>query len=122
MIPDHAIYADAPTVTKLWGKEYWLENNEKYCLKLLKVVPGFQCSLHFHAVKDETFLVLHGVVKLQVQLPDDVLHLGIGDKYRLEPGRPHRFSSETLTPAWILETSTHHDDADSYRIEDSRKI
>jgi mannose-6-phosphate isomerase-like protein (cupin superfamily) len=51
-------------VKKNWGNEEWLVNNEKYCAKFLNLVKGFQCSVHYHIAKDETFYVLEGTVKL----------------------------------------------------------
>lgn len=106
-------------VNKVWGKEIWFTNEPEYCSKLLVLYPGYQCSLHFHKVKKETFIVLRGEVLLES--PKFYFKkLYSGYKYIILPNVPHRFSSET--GAWILETSTHHEDSDSYRIEPSRKI
>lgn len=51
-------------VKKNWGSEEWLVNNEKYCAKFLNLIKGFQCSVHYHIAKDETFYVLAGTVLL----------------------------------------------------------
>ena len=53
-------------VKKNWGNEEWLVNSEKYCAKFLNLVRGFQCSVHYHIIKDETFYVLEGAIKLHV--------------------------------------------------------
>lgn len=98
--------------------EYWLVNNDKYCTKILEIYPGYQCSLHCHAVKDETFTVLKGQVKLEHG--NQVEYLTPGDGRRIFPGTFHRFSS--LSKALILESSTEHSDLDCYRKEPSRKI
>lgn len=107
----------AYTVEKVWGYEKWLDNNEKYCCKLLFVKKGYQCSLHFHKNKDETFFIIRGHIRLE--LGKDVLHFRAGHHVRIPPGTPHRFLGMEDTE--IIESSTHHDEADSYRLELSRK-
>jgi mannose-6-phosphate isomerase-like protein (cupin superfamily) len=117
-----------PPVRKVWGVEYWLENNEKYCAKILHLYAGYECSLHYHTIKDETFIVVSGNVGLETY-PNGVEHLPFvinlletGDKFRIEPKTPHRFwSAEQTENAVILEISTSHSDSDVVRIEESRK-
>lgn len=105
-------------VNKLWGREEWLVN-DTYCFKRMFLNEGYQSSLHFHNVKDETFYVVNGTVMLNV---DGVMHrLEAGDYKRIKPGSLHRFHA-TGGPAVFLESSTFHDDADVVRLEDSRKI
>lgn len=121
-------------ISKLWGSEEWLVNvNDKfvqYCAKILRLNKGIQCSLHFHAKKDETFYILEGEVLLEVSknkmlnLEDadiEVYHMKVGDQIRIKPLQPHRFRAYT-DKAKILEVSTFHDDKDSYRLEVSKKI
>jgi rfaE bifunctional protein kinase chain/domain len=105
-------------VPKVWGFEKWLENNDKYCSKLLSLNKGYQCSLHYHKIKDEMFLVAKGHIRLE--LGDKVLHLKENNFIRIPPGTHHRFRG--LEDSEILEVSTHHDDSDSYRIEKSKKV
>jgi D-beta-D-heptose 7-phosphate kinase/D-beta-D-heptose 1-phosphate adenosyltransferase len=105
-------------VPKLWGYEQWIENNEKYCCKILGLNKGYQCSLHFHKNKDETFLVTAGHVRLE--LGDEIMHLRPGSFVRVLPNTPHRFAG--MEDSLIMEVSTHHEDSDSYRIEESRKM
>jgi mannose-6-phosphate isomerase-like protein (cupin superfamily) len=110
-------------VLKLWGTEFWLTNTDKYCAKVLEVMPNWSCSLHYHPVKQETFYVLEGEVKLEQRdvrgVPFEEI-LKAGDQRLIMPKTPHRFSS--LEGAQILEISTHHEDEDTIRIEESRKI
>ena len=105
------------TVDKVWGKEEILVNTRQYCSKFLHLNKGFQCSLHYHKLKDETFYILSGRVSMEVggrtitMLPDmsvDVPH-----------GAMHRFTG--LEDSVILETSTQDFVSDSYRIENSRE-
>ena len=53
-------------VKKLWGFERWLVNNNKYCAKHLHLRQRFECSTHYHILKDETFYIAAGVVDLFV--------------------------------------------------------
>lgn len=107
-------------VAKEWGGELWLVNNELYCAKFLFLKPGFQCSLHRHTVKDETFLVREGVVGLEYGT--QVVYLGPGDQQRIAPRTWHRFKNAGKQLAIILEVSTHHDDSDVERQTASGKL
>lgn len=104
-------------VKKDWGEEELIANRA-YCGKILRLKQGRQCSLHFHAEKDETFYVLDGKVRLE--LNGWTMILGAGDSAHVAPGRLHRFAG--LTDATIIEFSTHHEDGDSHRIEKSRPM
>lgn len=105
-------------VPKLWGYEKWIENNEKYCSKLLSVNKGYQCSLHYHKIKDEMFIVTKGHIRLEVD--DKVIWMRPGNFYRIHPNTHHRFRG--MEDSLIIEVSTTHADSDSYRIEESRKV
>lgn len=108
---------DIRIIPKVWGYEKWLENNNKYCCKLLSLNNGYQGSLHYHKNKDEMFLVTKGHVRLEKD--DKVLHLREGSFIRLTPGTVHRFRG--IEDSLIIEVSTHHDERDVYRIEKSKR-
>jgi mannose-6-phosphate isomerase-like protein (cupin superfamily) len=107
-------------VQKVWGEEEWLINTSLYCGKVLYLNPGWQCSLHYHREKDETFHILAGEVMLEVWTGGQVefIHMKYMDTYNLPPQTPHRFWSIS-GPAEILEISTTHSDDDVVRVEDS---
>ena len=111
-------FEEAYTVPKIWGYEKWMENNDKYCSKILSLNKGYQCSLHYHKEKDETFLIKSGHVRLE--MGDEVIHMREGNFVRIPPGTKHRFTG--IEDSMILEISTHHDEADSYRLEESKKV
>lgn len=104
---------------KVWGHEEWLVNTNLYCAKYLILEQGYECSLHYHKNKDETFYVLDGSVEIDIH--GGTLKLLPGQSVRVRPGTKHRFRSITKTSK-ILEISTHHEEDDSYRIEPSREI
>jgi len=106
-------------VSKLWGREEILANSE-YCLKRLVLSAGYSSSLHWHRVKDETFVIQSGECWLQVM--HNERRLNVGDWVRIQPGVQHRFWNESMYECVILEVSTHHDDGDVVRIKDSHKL
>lgn len=113
--------ADRMLVQKLWGREEWLVNELEYCAKYLMLRPGFQSSLHYHKVKKETFIYRMGDIEMEVGGKKEVWHYTPeGHQVTILPGTPHRFKCFS-TAAWLLEVSTHHDDNDVVRLEESRK-
>ena len=120
-------FRDYIHVPKIWGEEIWLTNIPMYCAKFLALKDGYQCSLHRHLRKTETFFVLEGTVNLEVQTDPDqkvlsTIRLKAGENYHLPTGVFHRFSTAEPGGAIILEVSTKHDDLDVERLEDSRMI
>jgi quercetin dioxygenase-like cupin family protein len=130
-------------VSKGWGFERWVVNGPLYCGKLLFVAKGKKCSWHYHKLKDETFHLLSGKVRLwflsesayqrlrerytpldidevkpnlerNVRTHADHKVLKAGDTFHVPPGMPHQF--EGVFDSTILEVSTEHKDEDSYRI------
>lgn len=113
-------------VSKGWGYEKWICNNEKYCGKILHFVKGRQCSLHYHKLKDETFFVSNGMVRLSyAQIPSDSpmpenpllmqVILSKGDVFHIPPYTLHHVLA--LEDSEIVEVSTQHFDEDSYRVQ-----
>lgn len=98
-------------VQKVWGSEIWMANTDLYCGKLLELKKGKRCSFHYHKKKDETFYLLSG--KVLIELEDFESLMIVGDCVRIKPRIKHRFSG--LEDSVIIETSTHHDESDSYR-------
>jgi len=107
------------SVKKVWGYEEWLVNTELYCAKILAVKYGYQCSLHHHKEKDESFYCLKGCIRLELE--NKIITLKPNDCIRIKPKEKHRFTSMTNTSK-ILEVSTHHEDSDSYRTIQGGKI
>jgi mannose-6-phosphate isomerase-like protein (cupin superfamily) len=106
-------------VAKAWGEERIVVNESTHCGKILTINTGWQCSLHHHNEKDETFYVLSGPVFMQIN--DRVFTAGFGEAFRVPPGTKHRFGAK-YHMAMLAEFSSHHDDADVVRFEDSQPI
>ena len=118
-------------VSKGWGWEEWIVNKAAYCGKKLFFKKHKCCSLHHHKLKDETFYVCEGRVKMlwsddfsmhnehitsMEQVIDrlNVTILEAGDSFHVPVGRIHRVVA--LTDSTVFEFSTEHFDDDSYRI------
>ena len=105
-------------VEKLWGSEFWIVNNEKYCSKILHFEKGKRLSMHFHKMKDESWYLLKG--KLMFYWIDTTVGKVVsqtfdkGQAVRIPPGLPHQLLA--LEDSDVIETSTQHFDSDSYRI------
>lgn len=104
---------------KGWGEEL-IHYNDLLCVKSLIVQPGKWSSMHFHRDKDEIFLVERG--RLILEWVDtrnaDVktVNLSPGDMIQIKPMTPHRFTAWGEHACVFKEFSTHHDEADSYRV------
>ena len=107
-------------VLKTWGYELWLANNEKenYCGKILHIDAGNKFSMHFHSNKHETFYILKGACLLTTidteTAAQVTTELAEGDTYEIDRLVPHQV--ETTTDCDIIESSTFHEDSDSYRV------
>lgn len=106
-------------VPKGWGFEKWIVNNQEYCGKLLYFVKGKKCSWHYHKLKDETFYIQSGKLKLLYSDEDDLVNaieiiLNPGDKFHIYRGLRHQMIA--LQDTELFEFSTQHFDEDSIRI------
>lgn len=117
---------------KGWGYEQWMANCELYCGKLLVVFADKKCSVHYHQLKDETFFIQSGLIKMRVweepweikpgrpfeiqgDPPVSEFLMGPGDRLVIPPNTPHQFKG-VAAETTIIEISTQHFEEDSYRI------
>lgn len=108
-------------VSKPWGKETWLANNEEenYCSKILHIDANEKTSMHFHVEKHETFYVWQGT--LIVQLLDtktcnvECVTVEKGQTLEIDRLKPHQLKAHH-GDVILIETSTYHRDSDSYRV------
>lgn len=93
-------------------------NEPGYCLKELRVTPGWMCSTHRHKVKSETFIVVSGHPRIEVASRGAFRHPG--EIIHVPAGTIHLFAAYHGCPVSLLEVSTHHDDADVERLFESQ--
>jgi mannose-6-phosphate isomerase-like protein (cupin superfamily) len=106
-------------VPKGWGREVWLVNNELYCGKILEILKGKRCSLHFHKLKTESFYLRAGRLRVYVRdspTADGVedFELSAGECMDIPRGLVHQMLA--LEDSELFEFSTQHFDSDSYRL------
>jgi sialic acid synthase SpsE/mannose-6-phosphate isomerase-like protein (cupin superfamily) len=88
--------------------------NRDYCKKLIVQLPGQRHPSHYHATKEETFQVLHGVLHCEIDGHHKVLYPG--EAALVMPGVFHSFWTETGV---IFEEISTRDEGDSF-YEDKR--
>lgn len=103
---------------KPWGKEIWLELNDKYCYKRIYINAGTRTSFQYHEKKRETNYIISG--QAEVWLENDmgeieVKKMGADDFFNVVPPKKHRVIA--ITDIILQEVSTPEVD-DVVRIED----
>ena len=84
--------------------------NREYCKKLIVMLPAQRHPEHAHKLKEETFLVLHG--DITIELEGSAKECGPGDLLVVERGMRHSFSSRR--GVIMEEISSTHYKGDSY--------
>ncbi len=74
--------------------EFWIANEKEagYCGKYLFVFDGQQCPAHAHRIKHETFFLLRGCLK--VEMDGQTRKLQPGEVLPVPPGHVHSFQGE----------------------------
>lgn len=102
-------------VSKSWGWELWICNNEKYCGKKLFIKQGHNLSYHHHKIKDEVLFVESG----RMWFTHDALgqpmaiEMPAGYAFHVTPGVKHQM--QAIEDTVLFEFSTQHFDEDSIR-------
>ena len=89
--------------------------NRDYCKKLLVSLPGQLHPEQYHNQKEETFHVLYGELKLQLDGKSQIL--GPGDVVTIMPGVRHAFRS--IAGAVVEEISSTHFKNDSFYTDEA---
>ena len=88
-------------------------NNDKYCKKLLILLPGQKHPAQYHKIKKESFFILHGKVELKIN--KKIITLDSGNLKTIKAKEVHEFSSKN--GAIIEELSTTSVKSDSFYID-----
>ena len=106
------------TIYKPWGKELWLELNDKYCYKRIHINAGTKTSYQYHIKKLETNYIIKGKAEVWLENDEGVVEKKImkaGEYFNVTPPRKHRVIA--ITDIILQEVSTPEVD-DVIRIED----
>lgn len=106
---------DMTFVSKSWGWELWICNNEKYCGKKLFIKQGHHLSYHHHNIKDEVLFVESGRMWFTHNQNGEVksIEMPVGYAFHVTPGIIHQM--QAIEDTVLFEFSTQHFDEDSYR-------
>lgn len=110
--------AEVTRIPKPWGYELLWAHTERYAGKLLVIEAGQRLSLQYHKEKEESILVLEGVLRLYLAGDDGRLverDLHPRDTAYIPIGRLHRF--EAVSRVVLVEASSPELD-DVVRVED----
>lgn len=106
------------TVIKPWGKEVWLELNDRYCYKRIYINAGYKTSYQYHNFKIETNYIIAGEAEVWLENDEGVVEkklMKAGDYFNVKPPKKHRVIA--LTDIILQEVSTPEVD-DVIRIND----
>tara|TARA_Y100000310_G_scaffold145370_1_gene144706 strand:- start:277 stop:2190 length:1914 start_codon:yes stop_codon:yes gene_type:complete len=106
------------TVNKPWGKEIWLELNDKYCYKRIHINKGYKTSFQYHEKKVETNYIIDGKAEVWLENDHGTIEKTVmtsGEHFTVMPPRKHRVIA--LTDLILQEVSTPEVD-DVIRIQD----
>lgn len=87
---------EARRVEKPWGHELIWAHTDRYVGKIISIDPGKRLSLQYHEQKDESVLVVRGILRLHLEGDDGEIELHDlhpGDHRRIRVGRRHRFEA-----------------------------
>ena len=104
-------------VNKPWGYEYLWFQNEKVAIWFLRIDAGQSTSLHCHAKKRTSLIVLDGEV--QCTTIDDKYILAANDAVVLEPCVFHSSMAISDSGAYIMEIETPPMKGDLVRMHDA---
>ena len=106
------------TIYKPWGREEWLELNDKYCYKRIYINAGTKTSYQYHDKKLETNYIIKGTAEIWLENDEGIVEKKImkaGDFFTVEPPKKHRVIA--ITDIILQEVSTPEVD-DVIRISD----
>ena len=108
---------------KTWGRELWIANAPEYCGKIWEFNKGCKCSLHFHVLKQEHFVIEGKFIFTYIDTTSGQEYqkeLNTGDVVYIPKGMPHQMMA-LEDNCRIIEFSTQHFESDSYRIRSGSK-
>lgn len=104
-------------VNKPWGYEYLWYQNQFIAIWFLRITPGQATSLHCHAKKRTSLIVLDGSVTCTTI--DDKYHLNTLEAVVLEPCVFHSSSTSSEAGAYLMEIETPPMKGDLIRMHDA---
>lgn len=102
---------------KPWGKVVTYALNQPSSVRVITVEPGKETSVHYHRMRDETWVVLDE--GLTVEIGDDVVEASPGEEFTIPAEQAHRIRCTGGAPGRILEIAYGYtSEDDSQRLAD----
>jgi mannose-6-phosphate isomerase-like protein (cupin superfamily) len=104
-------------VDKPWGSVATYAQNQPSTVRVITVEPGQETSVHFHRMRDETWVVLDpGLV---VEIDGRSIATSPGDEFVVPAEQTHRIRCDGRSPGRILEVAYGYtEEEDSQRLAD----
>ena len=104
-------------VEKPWGRVVTYALNQPSSVRVITVEPGQETSVHFHRMRDETWVVLDpGLV---VEIGDRSIEAEPGEEFVIPAEETHRIRGIGSAPGRILEVAYGYTtEDDTQRIQD----
>jgi len=64
------MFGGMSAITKKWGISFQMSRSEKSIIAMAQVVPGGYCSIHFHRLMSNWFLVAEGDLTVRIWTDD----------------------------------------------------
>lgn len=104
-------------VEKPWGRVATYAHNQPSTVRVITVEPGQETSVHFHRMRDETWVVLDpGLV---VEIGERAVNAAPGEEFVIPAEQSHRIRCDGPAAGRILEVAYGYTtEDDSQRLED----
>jgi mannose-6-phosphate isomerase-like protein (cupin superfamily) len=104
-------------IDKPWGRVITYAWNQPSSVRVITVLPGAETSVHFHRMRDETWVVLDA--GLTIEIGDRVILAAQGEEFVIPAEETHRIRCTGSTPGRILEIAYGYTtEDDSQRLQD----
>ena len=102
-------------VDKPWGRVATYAHNQPSTVRVITVEPGQETSVHFHRMRDETWVV----AGLAVVIGERVVNASAGEEFVIPAEQTHRIRCDGPGPGRILEIAYGYTtEEDSQRLVD----
>ena len=94
-------------------------HNSNYCKKLLFLFKNQEHPAQYHKIKQETFFILHGKIKILIKQKNKKISkiLNVGDIFTIYPQDIHSFTCLSKDGCVIEELSSKSMKEDSYYVD-----
>lgn len=102
---------------KPWGKVVTYALNQPSSVRIITVEPGQETSVHYHRMRDETWVVLDA--GLTIEIGNRVVEASPGEEFTIPAEETHRIRCTGPTRGRILEIAYGYtSEDDTQRLED----